>query len=118
MPQYPSLQSVSLTNNDICNTYIGKRLTEYKLQMLGITLRNKICNSKIRHFEPSVGIIELNWSCAGHPARRGNDHWSKASTDWWPRAETRVIQNRTGSMTKLKRAKEGLYPELDDTGLT
>jgi Reverse transcriptase (RNA-dependent DNA polymerase) len=64
------------------------KITERNMErrILGIKLIDKVRNSTIREKTKIIDVIkrtkESKWSWAGHIARRMDDRWSKALTDW------------------------------------
>ena len=66
---------------------VSQRATERSI--LGIKLVERVSNSEIRRqTKVDIGnrIMELKWSWVRQLARRGDGRWSKALTDWHPRA--------------------------------
>lgn len=63
--------------------------------MLGISLVDRVPNVEIRQRTKveDVGkrITKLKWNWAGHLARREDDRWTKAVSEWWPREGRRSV---------------------------
>jgi len=70
-------ETKALTKKYTNNLRIMQRAMEWA--MLGVSLRDKICNEEIRRITKVVDIIErvaeLKWQWVGHVARLSVDRW-------------------------------------------
>lgn len=85
-----------------CQTWALTKTQKTKIQvcqrkmersMLGVTLREKIPNTKIRKKTKIKEVLlvanKLKWKWAGHVIRQDDSRWSKLATVWQPRYCTR-----------------------------
>lgn len=84
-------QTWALTNSDNQLLQVAQRKMERS--MLGVTIKDKIRNEDLRKrskmADISIKCSKQKWRWAGHVARMNDNRWTKRTTEWYPRQNTR-----------------------------
>ncbi|KAJ4427351.1 hypothetical protein ANN_24971 [Periplaneta americana] len=69
------------TNIDICHRKMERKI-------VGVSLRNKVCNTALQKITASENITEkaliTKWKWGGHVARQQQGRWARETTMWYP----------------------------------